>query len=161
MKSPPQNPVIHYGSLNRHFYLSLPTATKYEFVWDCEISDCAGLAIGSGPHSSLYLRTETEMRCAADWLRTLWDNPLPMLLKGISPEFADESVPDVWDATDLELLAWKTKGRKPRLHIGSNHPYRGCVVLQSKEATEAFSDALAKIAELFGDPQSDLFTSIG
>lgn len=151
--------LIHYGHLQRSFYLALPTASKHEFVWDCEISNCSGLSIGTRRESSLYLRTGTEMRCAADWLRTLWDNPLPLLLKGVSPEFAYESIPDAWDATDLELNCWKTRGLNPKLHIGSTRPYQGAIILHSKEATIAFSEAMAELAELFEDPESNLFVS--
>lgn len=84
--------IINYGHLQRSFYLALPTASKHEFVWDCEISNCAGLTIGAHPENQLFLRNSTEMRCASDWLRSLWDNPLPLLLKGVSPEYADESI---------------------------------------------------------------------
>lgn len=156
--------LINYGALERRLYFRLPTNTHYEndheYVNHVEVCDCTGVTIGNSPHMSIYLRTSTEMRCAADWLRTLWDKPVPLLIKGCSPEFSDESIPDVYDATDLQLDCWMTKGRKPRLHIGSHRPYRGAIILRSREATAALSEGLAELAERFDDPKSDLFKSI-
>lgn len=142
--------LINYGALTRSLYFSLPSSASdpkaSQSIFGVEINDCAGLILGNKAEEAIYLRTPGEMRAMAEWLRTLWFDPRQLLAVGISPEFADESVPNVWDATTLDIECYKSKGRKPKLYLGTIDCHNAAAILFSFEATLGLAKAIDELA---------------
>lgn len=126
-------PLFFFGATSRPVMIRL---SKDFTLFSGRFCDCTGLYLmlrDEDNFSGLHLRTPHEVDGLIDWLRSL---PPPAHLQpgeadqvcvaypGFSPEFQDESIEDVYDATELKISAvWRNDQLKGmHLHLDAHEP---------------------------------------
>lgn len=130
--------LFFFGGTNRPVMIHL----SHDFtLYGADFGDCTGLCINPDEHdrwSGLHIRTPRELFRLVSWLRGLEppqladgaSDQISETWTGLSPEFADESIPadeefEGYDATALTVSAvWSRRDHDDGLclHLGAQEP---------------------------------------
>lgn len=168
----PPFPNFFFGATSRPFHIGLSADFTYFGLRYC---DCSGLMIepdDMAPHQGINLRTAEQVSRCGEWLRQLASEPRgtglteDLHLPGFSPEFADESFEDKYDATELHLYGvWRNDPEEGvcfhlAASIEPDPDEPGYLGLDATgiplELMPAFADALDIIAETMESDTLDL-----